>query len=58
MSVTGVEGGEPVPRRHLDRRHGLGHVAAMGILAALNRRHVTGEGCHVTTRCSRPRSAG
>ena len=28
---------------------GAGMWAAMGILAALNRRHVTGEGCHVTT---------
>jgi crotonobetainyl-CoA:carnitine CoA-transferase CaiB-like acyl-CoA transferase len=49
MSVTGVEGGEPVRVGTSIVDMGSGMWAAMGILAALNRRHVTGEGCHVTT---------
>ena len=49
MSVTGVEGGEPVRVGVSIVDQGAGMWAAMGILAALNRRHVTGEGCHVTT---------
>jgi crotonobetainyl-CoA:carnitine CoA-transferase CaiB-like acyl-CoA transferase len=49
MSVTGVEGGEPVRVGTSIADMGSGMWAAMGILAALNRRHVTGEGCHVTT---------
>jgi crotonobetainyl-CoA:carnitine CoA-transferase CaiB-like acyl-CoA transferase len=49
MSITGVEGGEPVRVGTSIVDMGSGMWAAMGILAALNRRHVTGEGCHVTT---------
>jgi crotonobetainyl-CoA:carnitine CoA-transferase CaiB-like acyl-CoA transferase len=49
MSVTGVEGGEPVRVGTSIVDMGSGMWAAMGILAALNRRHVTGQGCHVTT---------
>ena len=49
MSVTGVEGGEPVRVGTSIVDMGSGMWAALGILAALNRRHVTGEGCHVTT---------
>ena len=49
MSVTGVEGGEPVRVGVSIVDQGAGMWAAMGILAALNRRHVTGEGCHVST---------
>ena len=49
MSVTGVEGGEPVRVGTSIADMGSGMWAALGILAALNRRHVTGEGCHVTT---------
>ena len=49
MSVTGVDGGEPVRVGVSIVDQGAGMWAAMGILAALNRRHVTGEGCHVTT---------
>ena len=48
MSVTGVEGGEPVRVGTSIIDIGSGMWAAMGILAALNRRHETGEGCHVT----------
>ena len=49
MSITGVEGGEPVRVGCSIVDQGAGMWAAMGILAALNRRHVTGEGCHVST---------
>jgi crotonobetainyl-CoA:carnitine CoA-transferase CaiB-like acyl-CoA transferase len=49
MSVTGVDGGEPVRVGVSIVDQGAGMWAAMGILAALNRRHVTGAGCHVTT---------
>jgi crotonobetainyl-CoA:carnitine CoA-transferase CaiB-like acyl-CoA transferase len=49
MSVTGIEGGEPVRVGVSIVDQGAGMWAAMGILAALNKRHVTGEGCHVTT---------
>jgi len=49
MSVTGVDGGEPVRVGVSIVDQGAGMWAAMGVLAALNRRHVTGEGCHVTT---------
>ncbi|MET0543406.1 MAG: CoA transferase [Variovorax sp.] len=49
MSITGVEGGEPVRVGTSIADMGAGMWAAMGVLAALNRRHVTGEGCHVTT---------
>jgi crotonobetainyl-CoA:carnitine CoA-transferase CaiB-like acyl-CoA transferase len=49
MSVTGVDGGEPVRDGVSIVDQGAGMWAAMGIMAALNRRHVTGEGCHVTT---------
>ena len=49
MSVTGIEGGEPVRVGVSIVDQGAGMWAAMGILAALNRRHVTGAGCHVTT---------
>ena len=49
MSVTGVDGGEPVRVGVSIVDQGAGMWAAMGILAALNRRHVTGEGCHVST---------
>jgi len=49
MSITGVEGGEPVRVGCSIVDQGAGMWAALGILAALNRRHVTGEGCHVST---------
>ena len=49
MSVTGVDGGEPVRVGVSIVDQGAGMWAAIGILAALNRRHVTGEGCHVST---------
>jgi formyl-CoA transferase len=49
MSVTGVDGGEPVRVGVSIVDQGAGMWAAMGILAALNRRHATGEGCHVST---------
>jgi crotonobetainyl-CoA:carnitine CoA-transferase CaiB-like acyl-CoA transferase len=49
MSVTGIEGGEPVRVGVSIVDQGAGMWAAMGILAALNKRHVTGEGCRVTT---------
>ena len=48
MSVTGIEGGEPVRVGVSIVDQGAGMWAAMGILAALNKRHVTGEGCHVS----------
>lgn len=48
MSLTGVEGGEPVRVGTSIIDMGSGMWAAMGVLAALNRRHETGEGCHVT----------
>src|SRR3954468_206775 len=49
MSVTGVEGGEPVRVGVSIVDQGAGMWAAIGILAALNKRHVTGEGSHVST---------
>src|SRR3954469_1687027 len=49
MSVTGVDGGEPVRVGVSIVDQGAGMWAAMGILAALNKRHVTGEGSHVST---------
>jgi crotonobetainyl-CoA:carnitine CoA-transferase CaiB-like acyl-CoA transferase len=49
MSITGIEGGEPVRVGCSIVDQGAGMWAAMGILAALNRRHVTGQGCHVST---------
>ena len=49
MSVTGIEGGEPVRVGVSIVDQGAGMWAAMGILAALNKRHVTGEGSHVAT---------
>jgi crotonobetainyl-CoA:carnitine CoA-transferase CaiB-like acyl-CoA transferase len=49
MSVTGIDGGEPVRVGVSIVDQGAGMWAAMGILAALNRRHTTGEGCHVST---------
>jgi crotonobetainyl-CoA:carnitine CoA-transferase CaiB-like acyl-CoA transferase len=49
MSVTGVDGGEPVRVGVSIVDQGAGMWAAMGVLAALNRRHTTGEGCHVST---------
>jgi crotonobetainyl-CoA:carnitine CoA-transferase CaiB-like acyl-CoA transferase len=49
MSVTGIAGGEPVRVGVSIVDQGAGMWAAMGILAALNRRHATGEGCHVST---------
>jgi crotonobetainyl-CoA:carnitine CoA-transferase CaiB-like acyl-CoA transferase len=49
MSVTGIEGGEPVRVGVSIVDQGAGMWAAMGILAALNKRHVTGEGSHVST---------
>jgi crotonobetainyl-CoA:carnitine CoA-transferase CaiB-like acyl-CoA transferase len=49
MSVTGVDGGEPVRVGVSIVDQGAGMWAALGIVAALNRRHVTGAGCHVTT---------
>jgi crotonobetainyl-CoA:carnitine CoA-transferase CaiB-like acyl-CoA transferase len=49
MSITGVDGGEPVRVGVSIVDQGAGMWAAMGILAALNRRHVTGQGCHVST---------
>jgi crotonobetainyl-CoA:carnitine CoA-transferase CaiB-like acyl-CoA transferase len=49
MSVTGVDGGEPVRVGVSIVDQGAGMWAAIGILAALNRRHATGEGCHVST---------
>jgi crotonobetainyl-CoA:carnitine CoA-transferase CaiB-like acyl-CoA transferase len=49
MSITGIEGGEPVRVGASIVDQGAGMWAAMGILAALNRRHVTGQGCHVST---------
>src|SRR5262245_30153407 len=49
MSVTGVDGGEPVRVGVSIVDQGSGMRADMAILAALNRRHPTGEGCHVST---------
>jgi crotonobetainyl-CoA:carnitine CoA-transferase CaiB-like acyl-CoA transferase len=49
MSVTGIDGGEPVRVGVSIVDQGAGMWAAMGILAALNRRHVTGAGAHVST---------
>jgi crotonobetainyl-CoA:carnitine CoA-transferase CaiB-like acyl-CoA transferase len=49
MSITGIEGGEPVRVGASIVDQGAGMLAALGILAALNRRHVTGQGCHVAT---------
>jgi crotonobetainyl-CoA:carnitine CoA-transferase CaiB-like acyl-CoA transferase len=49
MSVTGIDGGEPVRVGVSIVDQGAGMWAAMGVLAALNRRHATGEGCHVST---------
>lgn len=49
MSVTGVDGGEPVRVGVSIVDQGAGMWAAMGILAALNKRHTTGEGSHVST---------
>src|SRR4029077_10829315 len=49
MSVTGVDGGEPVRVGVSIVDQGAGMWAAMGILAALNPRHATGQGCHVST---------
>src|SRR5256885_503856 len=49
MSVTGIDGGEPVRVGVSIVDQGAGMWAAMGILAALNRRHITGEGSHVST---------
>jgi crotonobetainyl-CoA:carnitine CoA-transferase CaiB-like acyl-CoA transferase len=49
MSVTGVEGGEPVRVGTSIVDMGSGMWAAIGILAALNRRHWTGRGGHVAT---------
>ena len=49
MSVTGIDGGEPVRVGVSIVDQGAGMWAAMGILAALNKRHVTGEGSHVST---------
>jgi len=43
MSVTGIEGGEPVRVGVSIVDQGAGMWAALGILAALNKRHVTGE---------------
>ena len=55
MSVTGIDGGEPVRVGVSIVDQGAGMWAAMGILAALNRRHVTGEGCHVIDLAVRDR---
>jgi len=49
MSVTGIDGGEPVRVGVSIVDQGAGMWAALGILAALNKRHVTGEGSHVST---------
>src|ERR1044072_7041325 len=49
MSIRGVKGGEPMRVGCSIVDQGAGMWAALGILAALNRRHVTGEGCHVST---------
>ncbi|MEA2877522.1 MAG: hypothetical protein QOF14_2718 [Hyphomicrobiales bacterium] len=49
MSVTGIDGGEPVRVGVSIVDQGAGMWAAMGILAALNKRHVTGQGSHVAT---------
>jgi crotonobetainyl-CoA:carnitine CoA-transferase CaiB-like acyl-CoA transferase len=49
MSITGVEGGEPVRVGCSIVDQGAGMWAVIGILGALNRRHVTGEGSHVST---------
>ncbi len=49
MSVTGIDGGEPVRVGVSIVDQGAGMWAAMGILAALNKRHTTGEGSHVST---------
>src|SRR3954463_3214547 len=49
MSVTGIEGGEPVRVGVSIVDQGAGMWAALGILAALNKRHITGEGSHVST---------
>ena len=48
MSVTGIDGGEPVRVGVSIVDQGAGMWAAMGILAALNKRHTTGEGSHVS----------
>ena len=55
MSVTGVDGGEPVRVGVSIVDQGAGMWAAMGILAALNRRHATGEGSHVVVLAVRDR---
>jgi crotonobetainyl-CoA:carnitine CoA-transferase CaiB-like acyl-CoA transferase len=49
MSVTGTAGGEPVRVGTSIIDMGSGMWAAMGILAALQRRHATGRGGHVAT---------
>jgi crotonobetainyl-CoA:carnitine CoA-transferase CaiB-like acyl-CoA transferase len=49
MSVTGVDGGEPVRVGVSIVDQGAGMWAALGILAALNHRHVSGQGSHVST---------
>ncbi len=48
MSVTGIDGGEPVRVGVSIVDQGAGMWAAMGILAALNKRHTKGEGSHVS----------
>jgi crotonobetainyl-CoA:carnitine CoA-transferase CaiB-like acyl-CoA transferase len=49
MSITGIEGGEPVRVGCSIVDQGAGMWAVIGILAALNRRHASGEGSHVST---------
>src|SRR5436305_1026772 len=49
MSVTGIEGGEPVRVGVSIVDQGAGMWASLGILATLNKRHVTGKGRHGST---------
>jgi crotonobetainyl-CoA:carnitine CoA-transferase CaiB-like acyl-CoA transferase len=49
MSVTGTEGQEPIRVGPSIVDQGAGMWAVIGILAALRRRHATGEGCEIDT---------
>jgi crotonobetainyl-CoA:carnitine CoA-transferase CaiB-like acyl-CoA transferase len=49
MSVTGTEGQEPIRVGPSIVDQGSGMWAVIGILAALQRRHATGEGCEIDT---------
>jgi crotonobetainyl-CoA:carnitine CoA-transferase CaiB-like acyl-CoA transferase len=47
LSITGTPGGPPVKPGEAIGDVATGMYAVIGILAALNRRHITGEGCKV-----------